>query len=447
MTQHKVLSKQDLLSLFEGKKSFISDIDSHKKALDYINANEFPTNKTEAWKNSNLNQLTKHKFCLPENKNENEVLEDTFAVFNMQPYKISIINGKYSPENSDLKLENSKIFIGSLKEAKEKHSDLFNKYYNKTESYKDNVFASLNTAFAEDGVFIYLPDNIVLEKPIHVLFFSNGREQKAFIQNRNLVVIGNNSFADILISYHSVSFDSVLTNVVSEVFLEENSNLNLNVFQGEGEGTFHINNTHFIQQKGSNLTTNSAIMCGEFVRNDLIVDLLGEYCNTSLNGFYLSEKEQHFDNYIKVNHLSANCNSNQLYKGILDNKSSASFFGKVFVARDSQKTDANQSNKNILLTDNAKVFSKPQLEIYADDVSCSHGSTTGQLDKEALFYLRSRGISERNAKTLMLYAFISDVINQINLTPYKELLYFLLNKRLKGDKIEGLCSIKICPSC
>jgi len=221
----------------------------------------------------------------------------------------------------------------------------------------------------------------------------------------------------------------------------------MNIFQGEGEGAFQLNNLHISQQKGSTFESNTATLCGELVRNDLVVNLNGEYCQTNLNGFYLAEKEHIFDNFIKVNHLSANCQSNQLYKGTIDNNAIVSFFSKVYVAPDSQKNDANQSNKNILLSDYAKVYSMPQLEIYADDVSCAHGSTTGQLDKEALFYLRTRGISERIAKTLMLYAFISDVIVKIENKAYKDFLFFLINRRLKQEKIEGLCSHKICPSC
>lgn len=448
MSNHNKLTKENLLALYNDSKSYISDSESHKKAIEFINNNDFPNSKTEDWKNTDIKKITKHNFTIYNNQSYKDKINDTFYIYDLNAIQIVFVNGRFSPINSNIEeINNSNIFVGSIKEGKEKHPNIFKKYYNTTDITNANIFSALNTAYAEDGAFIYLPKNTELEKTVHILYYSDGADTKGLIQNRNLVVAEENTKLEILTSYHALSYDTVLNNTVTEIFLEENSNAKMNIFQGEGEGAFQLNNLHISQQKGSTFESNTATLCGELVRNDLVVNLNGEYCQTNLNGFYLAEKEHIFDNFIKVNHLSANCQSNQLYKGTIDNNAIVSFFSKVYVAPDSQKTDANQSNKNILLSDYAKVYSMPQLEIYADDVSCAHGSTTGQLDKEALFYLRTRGISERIAKTLMLYAFISDVIVKIENKAYKDFLFFLINRRLKQEKIEGLCSHKICPSC
>lgn len=447
MSHQKKLTKEELMSLFEGNNSYLSDKDSHLRAVKYISENNFPDSKTESWKNTDISRILRHKYLLYNRGAYKNIIDETFNVYHTDVEKIVFINGRFSEINSSISYNNEKIFIGSIKEGKEKFNQIFQKYYNKTQISSDNVFSAFNTAFAQDGAFIYIPENTHIDKPVHILFYSDGENSKGIIQNRNLIVAGKNSSLQILTSYHSLSYDTVLTNVATEIFALENSNIVFNTFQGSGEGAFQINNTHINQEKASSIQTNISTMCGELVRNDLIVNLNGEYCNTELNGFYLPEKEQHFDNYIKINHNSPNCTSKQLYKGVVDNKAEASFFGKVYVAPGSQKTDASQSNRNIILSDYAKVYSKPQLEIYADDVSCSHGSTTGQLDKNVLFYLQSRGISERIAKTLLLTAFIHEVIDKIQSKPYRDLLSFLTNKRLKGDAIEGMCTKKICPSC
>lgn len=447
MSHQKKLTKEELMSLFEGKNSYISDSVSHKKALEFISENDFPDSKNEKWKNTDISKITRHKFTVYNRGAYKNQLEETFNVYNAEVEKMVFVNGRFSEINSSLSNQNKKIFIGSIKQGKELFNDVFTSFYNTTDIAQDNIFSAFNTAFAQDGAFIYIPENTVFDKPIHILFYSDGENSKGIIQNRNLIVTGKNSSVQILTSFHSLSYDTVFTNVVNEIFALENSNVVFNTFQGSGEGAFQINNTHIVQQKSSSIQTNISIMCGELVRNDLTVNLNGEFCNTELNGFYIPEKEQYFDNHITINHNSPNCTSTQLYKGVVDNKAEASFFGKVYVAPCSQKTDASQSNRNIILSDYAKAHSMPQLEIYADDVSCSHGSTTGQLDENVLFYLKSRGISERIAKTLLLTAFIHEVIDKIQSKPYRDLLSFLSNKRLKGDAIEGMCTKKICPSC
>ena len=292
-----------------------------------------------------------------------------------------------------------------------------------------------------------MPDNYVSENPLHIINFTDGDNNKTLVQTHNLIVGGENSQLKIINTYNSLSANYTLSNIVTEIFLEQNSQINYNTFQGEGNDASQIHNTSVNQNKDSVFNSHTVTFCGTIVKNNFIVNLNEEHAEVSLDGLYMPDKEQCFDNYIFVNHAKPNCTSNQNYKGIIDNKAKAVFLGKVYVAKDAQKTLADQSNKNLLLTDYAKVYSRPQLEIYADDVSCSHGSTSGQLDKESLFYLRSRGIPLKRAKNLLMYAFTSDLIDNITIKAYREYVNFLINKRLRGDEILGLCSVKICPSC
>jgi Fe-S cluster assembly protein SufD len=337
------------------------------------------------------------------------------------------------------------LIIGSLKKAANNESIKSN--LGKTKLHKNNLFTAINSAYATDGACIIIPDNYAPENPIHIVNFVNGDNAKIISQSRNLIYLGKNAQAKVINTYHSLSSDFTFNNVGTEIFTEDDANLHYYIFQGEGNEASQINNTFVEQKKGSFFKMNTSTLCGSTVRNELHVDFKGEHCEADLQGIYLPDKEQHADNFVSILHSKPNCVSGQLYKGIIDNNAKSVFTGKVYVARDAQNTDASQSNKNLLLTDNAKAYSRPQLEIYADDVSCAHGSTTGQIDKEELFYLKSRGIPERRAKTMLMTAFIEDVLNKIEIKQYKEYVQFLVNRRLKGQEVEGLCSVKICPNC
>ncbi len=440
------LTKDKLLSVFSGEKSLLANDDIYQKSLDFINNNDFPSKEDEIWRHTDMRKLYKHNYEKAKFVTASEHFISNFSILNLNSEKIVFINGFHSEINSNI-TNDKEIIICSAKDAKSNHPEIFDKYFESSEVYKDNIFTAFNTAFADNGVFIYIPDNYVSENPIHVLFFVDGNGRKIINQNRNLIIAGKNSQAKIICSYHSLTRNYTLTNSVNEIILEESAQLNYNLFQGEGNGAFQINNTKVIQHGKSIFTSNNSTLCGALVKNNLTVDLTGEYCETNLHGLCLPDKEQHFDHYININHNKPNCTSNQIYKAIIDNKAKAVFMGKVFVAEDAQKTNANQTNKNLLLTNYARIHSKPQLEIYADDVSCSHGSTTGQLDKEALFYLRTRGLPEKIAKTLLMKAFAKEAIDKITIKAYKEFVNFLVNKRLNGEEITGLCSVKICPTC
>ncbi len=312
----------------------------------------------------------------------------------------------------------------------------------------ENFFTNLNTAFATNGNFIHIAKGVSLDKPVHIINFSDGLDSKTISQYRNIIYAAPSSNVSIVNSFHSLTVNFTLTNVATEIILDENSKVNYNVFQVEGNDAFQVNHTKVVQKANSHFSAHTISLCGAIVRNDIQVKQAGLGCGTKLNGLYLPSREQHFDNHTFIHHAMPHGTSNQVYKGIIDNKANAVYLGKVLVDRDAQKINAYQSNRNILLTKYAKVNSKPQLEIYADDVACSHGSTTGQIDREALFYLQSRGINKRHAEMLLLTAFVSDVIESIEIEPFKMLIKLMIDKRLKGDNNDGLCSMaEMCHGC
>lgn len=441
------IKKKELINLFSKNEDYLLSPDKAVEVKKVIEKIKLPDSKTEEWRDTDIKTLLRHrynagtKFIVPDE------YVNTFSFYGLDTDRIVFVNGFFSPENSKINKNKSKIILGSLKEAKKDNFKIFEECFDKTKLHNNNFFTAINTAFSEDGAFIFVPDNTVIETPVHIVNFINGNENKIITQSRNLIIAGKNSQVKILSSYHSLSTDFTINNVGTEIFAKEDSNIEFYIFEGEGNEASHINNTFVHQYKGSSLKANTVTLCGSLVRNELHIDFKDEHCEADLQGIYLPDKEQHVDNFVNIKHSKPYCISKQLYKGILDNKAKAVFTGKVFVAPGAQKTDASQSNKNLLLSDNAKVYSRPQLEIYADDVKCAHGSTTGQLDREALFYLKSRGIPERRAKIMLMTAFVKDVLNKIEIIPYRDYVNFLVNKRLKGQKVEGLCFVKACPNC
>ncbi len=409
-----------------------------------LNKLSLPHSKTEEWRNTNVNSILNHKYILGKKESVPLKYVNTFSFNEINADRLVLINGHFSDEYSHFN-KTSGIQMGSIK--KNQKSNSFKKYYGSTNLYKSNFFAAYNSAYAEDGIFIHIPENVIVEHPIHIVNFIYGNNQKTISQAHNLIIAEKNSHAKILTTYHSLSEDFTFNNVATEIICSENSDIEFYVFEGEGDTASIVNNTYVNQLNGSKFLSNTSTLCGSLVRNEIHIDLLGENCESDLQGIYFPDKEQHIDNYVSIKHSKPNCKSNQLYKGIIDNKAETVFTGKVFVAPDAQKTDAAQSNRNILLTDNSKAHSRPQLEIYADDVRCSHGSTTGQIDKEALFYMKTRGIPELKAKTLLMTAFIGDIIEHITVKPYRDYVNYLVNKKLKGQEPESLCHVKICPAC
>ncbi len=381
----------------------------------------------------------KHRFELGKTFDLHNDIITQYNISGKESNIVVFVNGHYIPKYSKI-IDDENIFeLDSISNLKKNNSKEFYKYFDKSGASKTNVFTAMNTAFAQDGVYIKIKKNSTLKYPVHVFHFSDGNHSKVTSLMRNLIISETGAKAHILFSFHPVYTDFIYSNIVTEIYTKENSYIDFNVFQGEGDEAFQTNLTKVIQKSGSHFYSNTFTMCGQLVRNDINVDINGENCYTELNGLYMPDKKQHVDNTIYVNHKVGYSNSNQFYRGVLDDKATAVFFGTSNIYKNAVKTDIIQTNNNILLSKYAKIHSKPQLIIHNDDVSAAHGSTVGQLDKEAMFYLRSRGISVENARLLLLISFAEEVVEKVQIEQLKLYYKYLIEKRLSGDKVELQC--------
>ncbi len=402
----------------------------------------FPTQKLESWRNTSLTEAIDKEYIFdllpPEGRT------DVHSIFkceihNFDTFLFTQLNGWNVYDHSPLTTLPDGVIVGSLCEAMKQHPEIFEKHYGKYARYDKNGMIALNTAFAQDGMFIYVPDNTIVEKPIQMVNIVQS-DDALFIMPRHLIVVGKNSQLTLLHCDDSTKEERTFINSVTEVFLDENSSMDHYKMQNKDAGSTVVTSLFIHQKDHTNATTHTLTLNGGVLRNDVYADIQGRGCDTQLNGLYLVDKKQHIDNQVYVNHAFPDNTSTQLYKGIIDDDASAVFNGHIEVQRDAQRTSAFQTNRNILLSDNAHVTTKPFLEIYADDVKCSHGATVGQLDPDAMYYIRSRGICERNARMLLMYAFAAEVIKKVKIENLRERLDVMVQKRLKGE-------LSICDQC
>jgi Fe-S cluster assembly protein SufD len=298
----------------------------------------------------------------------------------------------------------------------------------------ETPFVSLNTAFLQDGAFIFVPEGIAIDDSIQLLFIASGK-QPFLVSPRNLIIVGKRSRVSIVESYVSLTDQSYLTNAVTEILAGDESIIEHDKLQNESRKAFHVAMIHSRLGAKAEFTSNSIAVGGAIVRNNVTVVLDAEHSECTLNGLSLGTGTQVIDNHTTIDHAKPNCSSHELYKAILDGKSKGVFNGKIFVRPDAQKTDAKQTNKTLLLSDEATIDTKPQLEIFADDVKCTHGATVGQLDAEQVFYLRTRGIGEMAAKDILTFAFASDVVGRVHVEPLKRQLESLIHERLYQGRL------------
>jgi len=395
----------------------------------------FPGRKSEDYKYTNLEKLFEKDINhVLQPKEIDFELEDIFScdIPELDTHVVLVLNGFFYSANGSLNVSENGVIMGSMREAMHKYPDIFEKHYGKYADTITDPLSALNTAFAQDGVFLYIPANQKIDKPLQIIHLLLSDEDQ-MVQHRNLFVLEENSEAEILICDHTLSTQDFLTNSVTEIYTGSNAKFDLTRVQNEHNGSSQLTNSFTHQEKDSQVRSNYITLHGGLVRNNVRVFLNGEGCENHALGLFLVDKDQHVDNFTYINHMKPNCMSNQLYKGILDDKSTGAFTGRIHVWPDAQKTAAYQRNNNILLTDDAKMNSKPQLEIYADDVKCSHGATVGQIDEEALFYLRSRGIPYKESLHLLMYAFAHEVISEIKLPALRDRINDLVDKRLRGE--------------
>ncbi len=402
----------------------------------------FPSHELEAWRNTSLDEALEREYLFDfDVQQEKADINRIFRceIHNFETFLFTQLNGWYIYENAPLTELPNGVIAGSLREAMKRHPQLFAEHYGRYADTGKNGLVALNTAFAMDGIFIMVPDNTELEKPIQWVNIVNAGEPM-FLQPRHLVILGKNSKLTLVHCDDSIQKENTFINAVTEVFTGEGSTLDFYKLQNKDAGSNLVNSLFIHQEGGSRVQTNTITLNGGLIRNDVHSTIGGSQCETLLNGLYLVDRKQHVDNQVFVDHLKPENTSSQLYKGIVDDEADAVFNGHIHVAKDAQKTEAYQTNRNILLSENARVTTKPFLEIYADDVKCSHGATVGQLDPEALFYLRSRGICERNARMLLMYAFAAEVVGKINIDILRDRIDQMVQKRLKGE-------LSICDQC
>jgi Fe-S cluster assembly protein SufD len=384
----------------------------------------FPTTRNEEWRYTNVEPLLACGFEVANGGAPAVQAKEIFASsFTDVAYnRLTFINGAYSPALSSLNGITPRVCIQSLAEAVKKHDPVVEHHLSQYARDREQAFTALNTAFAADGALIHVPQGVVIEEPIYLIYASVGDTRPFLSQPRNLVLLDSGSQARIMESYMGTSEQMYFTNVVTEIVGGEGATIDYYRVQREGSGGFHVGALDVRLSAHCNFTAHAITLSGLLVRNDVHVVLAGEGAECFLNGLYVIDGKQHVDNHTEIEHLKPRATSRELYKGILGGSAHAVFNGKILVHKDAQKTNARQTNKNLLLSRDAIVNTKPQLEIHADDVKCSHGSTIGQLDRDALFYLRSRGLDSRDAQNLLTYAFASDVVGRIRIEPMRSRL-------------------------
>ena len=379
-----------------------------------------PTKKEEAWKYTSLNAILKNDFSVfAKNENAIEFAEvKKYFLNDVDTYKVIFIDGKFSSYLSSTTHDGLDVCLMSSALTKPKYKMVIDEYFNKIAS-KEESLTSLNTAFSLEGAYVNIPRSKVVEKPIEIIYFSTGSEAALMTQPRNLIVVGENSHVQIVERHQSLNNNPVLTNSVTEIFAQKRAIVDYYKVQNDLQTANLIDNTYIAQKQDSHVSVHTFSFGGNITRNNLNFYHQGEHIDSTLKGITIIGDKQHVDHYTLVQHATPNCESHQNYKTILNDSATGVFNGKIFVEKEAQKTDAFQQNNNILLTDKATINAKPQLEIFADDVKCSHGCTIGQLDENAMFYMQQRGIPKKEAKALLMYAFTSEVTSSVKIPELK----------------------------
>ncbi len=422
---------------FENKVSVDTDHNVHdirSEAFDHFEKHGFPSKKDEEWKYTSLKSVLKHDYnVFPTGESAIEFASvKKYFLHEIDSYKIVFIDGVYSSFLSETSHDGYDICLLSAALEKSKYKPVVDQFFN-TIAGKNSSITSLNTAFSKEGAYIHIPKNTVVPKPIQIVHFSTGTESELLLQPRNLIVVGENSHVQIIERHQSLNSNVVLTNSVTEIFADKKAIVDYYKIQNDKKSASLIDNTYIQQQGDSHVSVNTFSFGGNLTRNNLEFFQEGEHIDSTLNGITIIGDKQLVDNHTLVMHKYPNCESHELYKGIYFDKSTGVFNGKVIVEKEAQKTNAFQQNNNILIDDGATINAKPQLEIFADDVKCSHGCTIGQLDSDALFYMRSRGIPKKEANGLLLYAFANDALEKIKIPELKTRITKLIAQKLGVD--------------
>ncbi|MBT7816257.1 MAG: Fe-S cluster assembly protein SufD [Polaribacter sp.] len=403
------------------------------EALENFEKLGFPSKKLEAWKYTSLNAVLKNDFSIFPDKEVTVDLADVkkYFIHDIDSYKVVFIDGKYSSFLSETTHDGIDVCLMSAALTKSKYKIIVENYFNKV-AKQDNL-TSLNTAFATEGVYIHIPRNTEVEKPIQIINFTTGSEAATMLQPRNLIVVEQKAHVQIIERHQSLTSNPVLTNAVTEVFAAKDATVDIYKIQNDVENASLVDNCFIEQKSNSIVSVHTFSFGGNITRNNLNFYQRGEHIDSILKGITIIEGKQHIDHHTLVHHIEPNCESHQDYKGIYDERSTGVFNGKVIVNKEAQKTNAYQKNNNVLVSDKATINAKPQLEIFADDVKCSHGCTIGQLDDDALFYMQQRGIPEKEGKALLMYAFANTVLESVKIPEVKSRITKIIANKLGVD--------------
>lgn len=426
--------KEKLVSSFMAFENTL-DVDSpvhdiRTEAIKTFEIEGFPTKREEDWKYTSLNSVLKHDYSVfPKHENALEFKDvKKYFIHEIDSYKIIFIDGKYSSHLSQTTHDDLDVCLMSAALTKPKYRLIIENYFNKIAP--KNGLSSLNTAFSAEGAYIHVPKNKLVAKPIQIIHFSTGSEAALMLQPRNLIVVDENSHVQIIERHQSLTDNQVLTNSVTEIFANKRAIVDYYKIQNDNENASLIDNTFVNQKQESHAKVHTFSFGGKLIRNNLNFYQNGERTDSTMKGITIIGNKQHVDHNTLVHHIEPNCESHQDYKGIFDDRSTGVFNGKVVVEKLAQKTNAFQSNNNILISDKASINTKPQLEIFADDVKCSHGCTIGQLDDSAMFYLRSRGIPEKEARALLMFAFSNNVLDSVKIPEIKTRITKIIANKL-----------------
>ena len=418
----------------EGELAEDSTADLRRAALARFDELGFPDSEDEAWRYTNLGGINQHQFHPAGPADVERVKNDQIEAFRIADAccELVFVNGIYAPGLSRTASLPAGLSANNLADVWCRNSSDVDKYLAKYAHYYDNAFTSLNTAFMRDGAFVQIADSAQITQPIHLLFISDPDDNPTFTHPRTLIVAGVNSHAAVVESFFSTSEKPCLNIPVIECVLASGASMDHYKVQQEAPQSIHIGVQHAYLQRDCRFSDNNITLGAALTRNESSIVLDGEGSHCDLNGLYLPDCEEHVDNYTLIEHAKPHCTSHELYKGILGGKSRGVFRGRIHVHEDAQKTDAIQANRNLLLSDQADINTKPQLEIYADDVKCTHGATIGQIDDDAIFYLRSRGIGEQLARHMLIQAFSGEILDLIKIETLRDDLQLRVHEKLEA---------------
>lgn len=423
-------SFSEIISSFQTTK-FGEAVESRKRAIEILERKGLPGSKHEEYRFTPLTRAIENIFTWKNEIAPSQLITvEQYLIEGLDANVIVFVNGQYSQTLSKIISPSNEVTIKSLHEAFQSEQTLITEHFDKLVNIEADPFAAMNSSFWQEGIFIHVPANTTVQKPVFILHINDTNQQQVIAHTRLLTIVESGSKISIIEKFDTVGANAAFHTLTEEIVVKENAAFEYCKIQNDSGKSYQVANTNIHQANSSRVDTFTLTLNGQIVRNNFAITIAGENCESHFNGLYMLNANTLADNHTVVDHQQPNSFSNEMYKGVLDGNSKGVFNGKIFVRPHAQKTNAFQSNRNIVLSPSAAINTKPQLEIWADDVKCSHGCTIGQLDEEALFYLQSRGIDKETAQGMMLYAFTAETLKTITNETLKAYVDTLVSERL-----------------